>query len=237
MAKKEINGNELGNSLFSDRERMELWFAANWKKCVLVVVGLILLSGIAVTWYYVSEKKEADFVRRLNEAKSAKEIAEIIAERPDHDAVHAARLRMAQDLLAKGEVKAAKAEFEKLAAAAKAASALQESGKIGVANCLELLGEAESAMKSYQTIADDVANSLPTRAEAGFHAARLMLAAGNNADAKKMAERVAELGNDGARDIYVLFCGEMVKNFDNITVKKAPAQKAPAQKAPAKGKK
>lgn len=220
MAKKDIKGSQLGESLFSDRERMELWFAANWKKCVVLTFAVILIAGAAAAWHYFAQKNDAEFREKLGAAK-VEEIAGIIAEKPEHPAVPAARLRLANGLLAKGDVKGAKAEFDNLAAAAKAAVALQECGKIGSANCLELLGETQEARKSYQVLADDAANSLPTRAEAGFHAARLLIAAGNNAEAEKMLQKIADLGSnaDGAQDIYVNLCRNMLKNFANIKVK------------------
>ena len=209
---KQIKGDDLGSSLFSDRERMELWFSANWKKCIVWAFAIIAAAVVVVILSSYVRSKDAEFRQKLGSAPVA-ELADVIAQDPDHEAVPAARLRLANGLLAKGDVNGAKAEFEKLAGDVNAAVALQENGKIGAACCVELLGDAKGAMNSYQALAMDAANSMPLRAEAGFHAARLLMDAGDRAGAEKVLNSVLA-GKDAAeQSYYLVLCDSMLKKI------------------------
>ncbi len=188
MAKKNVNG--LEKELFSDRERMEIWIAENWKKCLVISAAVVIAVVAFSVFSHIRQKSDENSRAQLASA-GADTLAAVIEKYSDHPAASAARTRLAKMLLAKGDFIQAAAEFKKVAATPGCATYLRENALMDAALCAELAQDAKSAVDAYNAIESDMEISLPIRAEAGFNAGRLMLKSGDINGAKAIFTKVA----------------------------------------------
>ena len=192
MAKKEIKG--LEKELFDDHERAEIWFAENWKKCIVGAVVLILVVSGFFVWKHFDRK---NFVKAGSElsAATAKNIDAVAKKYPKHPGVAFNRIRVASELMAAKDFKAAREQFRKVVSDGSAPAFFQDIARKNAAICAENSGDIDTAIKEFQQIAD--ANSADS-AECGFHAASLLLNRGKIKDAEARFEKVAK--TKGATD-------------------------------------
>ncbi len=195
MAKKNVDG--LEKQLFSDRERMEIWIAENWKKC-LVLAAAVVVAVVAVSAvFHFRQKSDSDYRAKLASA-GIENLAGVIAENAEHPAVPAARTRLAKMFFAKGDFRQAGEEFNKVAAAKNCSAYLRENALMDSALCAELAGDFKSAAAAYSAIEADTTVSAGVRAEAGFNAGRILLKSGDLKGAQAAFSKVAAMSVPGA---------------------------------------
>ena len=187
MAKKQIEGME--KELFSERERAEIWFAENWKKCLLAAVVAVAAASGVFAWRHFSAEREAAAAAALADA-SLDNIDAVARKYAGHPAIPAARLRIASGLMAEKKYVPARAEFLKVAEDAKAPVLLRSRARMNAAVCSESQGDIKAAIAEFSAIAE--ANG-PDSPEAGFRAAGLMLRRTDLKGAEAMYASVAAM--------------------------------------------
>lgn len=188
MAEKKVAN--LEKELFSDRERMEIWIAENWKKCLFIAAAAVIaVVAVSAVSHY---RQKADDASRAQLASAGIDTLEkVIAENAGHPAVPAARMRLAKMLFAKGDFTKAAAEFKKVAATPGCAAYLRENAMMDSALCVELANDTKAAANAYSAIEADSSVSAAVRSEAGFNAGRLLLKSGDIAGAKAIFTKIA----------------------------------------------
>ena len=106
---------EIGQALFSDTERFEMWFATYWKPACIVAIAASILA--AIVFWIASARSSADrkAAFELTDAATAAEISAALKKHPDHAGAAMARFRLATIQLAEKNYKDAVAEFDKIA--------------------------------------------------------------------------------------------------------------------------
>ena len=187
MAKKQIEGME--KELFSERERAEIWFAENWKTCLGGAVLLVVVASGWLAWRHFAAERDQTAASALAAATS-ENIDAVAGKYAGHPGAATARLRVASGLLAEKKYAPARAEFLKVADAAKAPALLRSRARMNAAACAELQGDLKSAVAEFSALA--AANG-PDSPEAGFRAAGLMLRQNDRKGAKAMYAKVAAM--------------------------------------------
>ena len=203
MAKRKIDG--LEKELFSDRERMELWIAENWKQCVGMAALVVVIVVGVFAWNHFQRRRDAAYRAELA-AATPENLDAVVARRPAHPAVVMARLRCARALQAAGQYARARSEYLKAASCAGISEVLRENARMEAATCAELAGEDKIAIADWSAVEAGAENSLPVRAEAGYQAGRMMLKNGDISGAKAAFTRVAGMGDVGrsGAEIWVM---------------------------------
>lgn len=196
MAKKEIKGVE--QELFSDRERAEIWFAENWKMCLVGAVAVIVIASGILFWRHFERQRSAAGAAELAVA-TAENIDAVVAKNAGNPMVAPSRIRIAAGLMAANKFAEARKEFRKVADDAKAPDFLRRRAKMNAAACAELGGDPKTAAAEFAVIAGENSADSP---EAGFRAGALMLKNGDIDKARKMFEKVAEMKVGQASDIW-----------------------------------
>ncbi|MCQ2353095.1 MAG: hypothetical protein MJ033_06425 [Victivallaceae bacterium] len=174
MQKKELN-RQIGAALFSDTERMEMWFVEHWKSVVAVAV-IVLVAGTATFgfWKYREYQYESA-VDALRNAATVEALEQTLALYADCDAAVAARFRLANLLLQKKDYKNAAAQFQMIAKDPAASPDLAENARLMQIGSTELAGDLKLAAKEYAALGNDARISPARRAEADHAACRLLL--------------------------------------------------------------
>jgi len=195
---KKIDG--LEKELYSDRERMEIWIAANWKKSAVAAVVLVI---IAVTVYAVINNIEAKKIKAENILSDTpvEKLADAIAAAPELDGVPVAELRLANYLAGKKDYKTAAVRLRNIIANKKADQMLVTKARMSLASMLELGGDISGAVAEYMAVESSAASGA-VRAEAGFQAGRLLIVLKKFADAEAYLNRIAAQKADGISAFY-----------------------------------
>ena len=196
MAKKEIKG--LEQELFSDRERAEIWFAENWKMCLLGAVAVIVIASGVLFWRHFDQRRSAAGAAELAVA-TAETIDAVAAKNAGNPMIAPSRIRIAAGLMAANKFAEAGKEFRKVADDAKASEFLRRRARMNAAACAELGGDLKTAVAEFAAIAGE--NS-PDSPEAGFRAGALMLKSGEVDKAREMFAKVAEMKGGQSSDIW-----------------------------------
>ena len=187
-SKKDIK--HLEKELFSDRERMEIWIAENWKKCIYIAAGVVVAAVAVFAGISYSEKRSAAAAAALSGA-SADALPAVIEKYSGHPAEAIARIRLARALQDKKDYAAAKKEYAKIAAMENCADFLRNSAALEAAFCDEFAGDIKSASAAFSAIESDNSFDVMSRAEAGYHAGRLLIKLGDFAKAEVLLKRLS----------------------------------------------
>ncbi len=241
MAKKNANKKELdravGNALFSDTERMEMWFADHWKKVlVIVLVVLVAVTAGFGVWKYRAYRRQVA-VTALKNSKTVEDLEKNLKLYGDSEAAPAARFRLGITYMASEKPDYAKAieNFKKVVDDPKSEPALKEQARYLSINCVEMSGNYQQAAAEYAAFGDDARMTPVKRAAAYFRAAQLLLALGDIKGAEAILAKPRLIANSQAIALWnqqLDMLALAVKNGDYAApAKSAPA--APAETAPA----
>ena len=180
---------EIGEALFTDEERLELFFAKHWKKLLAAaLIAVVAITAAFAVHKHAEAAKKADSAK-LAQAKSIAEIEAAIAAAPKARGVDAARFRLAK--LYTDDKKFDQAR--KVLAAISAGSedpAARDRASLNSAYLLELEGKTADAAQSFAVIVGAASASAAARAEAAYSAGRLYVQLKQPAEAKKVLARL-----------------------------------------------
>lgn len=178
----------IGAALFSDTERMEMWFAAYWKKAALIALALVVVFCGLLFWYQTAARRERELLRKISNSYNIDELRQLIAGNPKSSGINFGRYRLARILISEKEYTQAEAVFKEIISSGKAAdSLLNEKARLGLGYCLEMQNKFVDGAAIFQSIADDEAVSLAARAEAECAAMRLFIENGDFDKAENIA--------------------------------------------------
>ena len=223
---KKIDG--LEKELYSDRERMEFWIAANWKKSAIAAVVLVI---VAVAIYAVSNHMDAKKLSAENALTDTpvEKLADAIAANSDLDGVPVAELRLASYLAGKKDYKAAAARLRNVVANKKADQILVVKARMSLAAMLEASGDIAGAAAEYMALESSAASGA-IQSEAGFQAGRLLIAQKKFADAEMYLSRIAAKKSDGISSFYQEQALNLLNSLKNGDFAVAEKVAAPAAK-------
>lgn len=183
---------EIGNALFSDNERFEMFFAANWKKILVVALAAVvaITAIFAVRMHLSNTKKQA--AAKLVEASTVTALEKALAENADAVGADAARFRLAGMYISEKKYDQARQVFDKLAATA-AEPELRDKARLSAAYMLEMAGKNAEAAQSFVAIAAPGATLPAVRAEAAYSAGRLFISLGKKEEAKQILAQLNTL--------------------------------------------
>ena len=180
---------EIGNALFSDDERFEMFFAANWKKIMAAAIAVVVVITLvfAVRLHLANAAKRAS--AKLATASTAADLEKALAENSDAAGADAARFRLAGMYIADKKYAQAQAVLDKLAVSA-AETSLRDKARLSAAYMLEMSGKLADAAQRFSAIA--ATNTIPSsiRAEAAYSAGRLYLALNRKTEAKQVLNQL-----------------------------------------------
>lgn len=176
---------EIGNALFSDDERFEMFFAANWKKIMAAAVAVVVVITLvfAIRLHIANNAKRAS--ARLATASTAADLEKALAENADAAGADAARFRLAGMYIADKKYAQAQVVLDKLAVSA-AEPSLRNKANLSAAYMSEMSGKLAEAAQRFSAIAALHANPAAMRAEAAYAAGRLYLALNKKTEAKQV---------------------------------------------------
>ena len=185
---------EIGNALFTDEERVGMFLAKHWKKIIAAaVIVVVAVTGVFAFIRHrdaVTKKVTAE----LAQARTIEELKAELGKDPKAPGVDAARFRLAKLYADKKDYASARQVLETIVSSSEDAAG-RNRARLTIAYMLELEGSAD-AVRSFTAIADDQELPGAVRAEAGYAAARLLIAAKTpkaKADALKMLAKVLAL--------------------------------------------
>ena len=175
-----------------ENERIELWLSNNWKKCLLVVIAVIVaaMAVFAVIYY----RKET--ARKNSEALSAAKgeaLAAQLNKTPDADGADLARIRLAGELVEKKSFDKAIVQFKAVAASKTAPVELRVRARLSIAACLEQSGKVQEAADACKVIFNDMSVPQSVRNEAGFNAGRILLDLNQKSEAVSLLQKVVKV--------------------------------------------
>ena len=183
---------EIGDALFSEDERFEMFFAANWKKILVAALAVVvaITAVFAIRLHSSNAKKQA--AAKLTEAATPAALEKALAENADAASADAARFRLAGMYIAEKKYDQALQVFDKLSSTAKEPE-LRDKARLNAAYMLEMSGKNAEAAQKFAAVAAPGTSSPAVRAEAAYSAGRLFIALGKKEDAKKILAQLNTL--------------------------------------------
>lgn len=167
--------NKVDQNIIASDKNIEIWFEKNWKKCSLAIIVILVVGMTVFTTIYLKEQNTAKAAGALAAAKIA-DLPALLKKTPNAPGAAAARIRLADDLVAKKDYAGAKVQFNAIANDMAAAIELRSRAKLNSALCDELSGNAKAAAESFALLMNDSSISQLIRDEAGFQAGRIFVA-------------------------------------------------------------
>lgn len=225
---------EIGQALFSDTERFEMWFATYWKPAIIVAIVAAVFA--AVVFWIATARSSADrkAAFELADASTAAEISAALKKHSNHAGAAMARFKLAKLQLEAKKYKEAIAEFDKIANASNADATLAAKAKVASGYACELANDVKGAISRFLAVESNLNNPAVLRAEAGYSAGRLLIKTGDIKQAKSVLGRTGLIaGNSPAVSYWTENAKQTLIAIDNGEyTKAAPAKKdAPAKKA------
>ena len=196
--KKKIDA-EIGQALFSDTERFEMWFSAYWKPAAGVAVVIAVLAAAAFWAVSASRAAERKAAFALADANTVEELTAAIAGNAGHAGVGIARYRLAKLLIDSEKYPEALKQLEAVSADSSADPMLAAKARLSAGYVCELEKNINESIRRFLAVEGDSALPAAQRAEAGYSAGRLLIQTGDTAQAKAVLGRTALLsvGNSG----------------------------------------
>ena len=199
---KKINSG-MGEALFSDRERFEMWFSENWKKTAIISLGIVIVISAAFGIAGHIAECRAEGAAELSSATTVDTLKAALEKNASNPAAAMARLRMANMLFDAARYTDAIAYLEKIAQDKNADPVLVDTAKLNIAKALELSGKLEDAAKAFSAASAAAANNFAIKSEAGFSAARIYAKLGKTAVALEEIQSIeAARGTQNAMSPY-----------------------------------
>ena len=186
---------DMGQALFSDRERFEMWFSENWKRTAVISLAVVVAISVAFGIKNHIEESRANAAAALSAASTVETLKEAVGKYSDSAAVPMAKLRLANMLFDKGSYNDAIPYLKDVAGSADADSVLKNAAKMNYAKALELTGKTEDAAKAFAALAADNGISFSVKSEAAFNAARLYAKLGKTKAALEEIQNISVSGN------------------------------------------
>ena len=179
---KKINSG-MGEALFSDRERFEMWFAENWKKTAFISLGVVIAVSAAFGIVnHIADCKAAG-AAELAAATTIDTLKTALEKNSGNPAAAMAQLRMANMLFDAERYSDAIIYLKKITDNTNADPVLVSTAKLNIAKALELSGKIDEAAKAFSAAATTASNNISIKSEAAFGAARLLAKQGKTAAA------------------------------------------------------
>lgn len=176
----------MGSALFSDTERMEMWFADNWKKFgVTVLAAVVVICAVFGIWQYLL-RQEAKAAAAIINAENAETLAAVLEKNSDSKAAAVGRVRLAEMLISDKKYDSAAAEAAKVVNSKSVDPILLDRAKLLLGAVNELKGDTAKAAATYAALGNDTAAAPAVRAEADYAAVRLYIDLKDYAAAKKI---------------------------------------------------
>ncbi len=185
----------MGQALFSDRERFEMWFSENWKRTAIISLGIVVAISVAFGVKNHIEESRANAAAALSAASTEEALKEAISKHAGSAAVPMAKLRLANMLFDKENYKDAIPYLQDVANSADADVVLKNAAKMNYAKALELTGKIEDAAKAFSALAAENGISFSIKSEAAFNAARLYAKIGKTKAALEEIQNISVTGN------------------------------------------
>ena len=176
----------IGSALFSDTERMEMWFATYWKKAALISLGAVIVFCGLLFFYQRMVSREREFIRKISNTYDAVELQNLISSNPDSAGSVFGRYRLARIFMASKEFDKAQSVLQEVISSGKADALLLEKVRLMLGYCVEMQNKYAESAAIFQSIADDENFSFAARAEAECAAARLYIECGEVAKAEAL---------------------------------------------------
>lgn len=180
----------------SENKNVEIWFEKNWKKCLVALVLILVIGMTIFAVIYFKQQKETEATRALASAKVA-DLPALLEKNSSVPGAAAARIRLADDLLAKKDYAGAKAQFKIVADDASVAAELRSRAKLSAISCDESAGKTKEAAEAFVLLMNDNTTPQRVRDEAGFHAGRIFLSL-NDPRGKEILQKIANTPADGS---------------------------------------
>ena len=222
--KKKIDA-EIGQALFSDTERFEMWFATYWKPaCFVAIIAAVLAAVIfGIATARSSADRKAAF--ELTDAATVSEISAALKKHPNHAGAAIARFKLAKLQLDAKNYKDAIAEFDKIANTSGVEATLAGKAKLASGYACELAGKKKEAVPRFLAVESNLELPAALRAEAGYNAGRLLIQTGDEKQAKTVLGRAGMIsGNTQSVSYWTGNAKQMLIGIDNGEYKKAPAK-------------
>ena len=222
--KKKIDA-EIGQALFSDTERFEMWFATYWKPaCFVAIIAAVLAAVIfGIATARSSADRKAAF--ELTDAATVSEISAALKKHPNHAGAAIARFRLAKLQLDAKNYKDAIAEFDKIANTSGVEATLAGKAKLASGYACELAGKKKEAVPRFLAVESNLELPAALRAEAGYNAGRLLVQTGDEKQAKTVLGQTGMIsGNTQSVSYWTGNAKQMLIGIDNGEYKKAPAK-------------
>ena len=176
----------IGSALFSDTERMEMWFATYWKKAALISLLVVIVFSGLLFLYQHTVSREREFIRKISNTYDVAELQNLIASNPESAGSVFGRYRLARILIANNEFDKAQTTLQEVISSGKADALLIEKSRLLLGYCVEMQNKFADAAAIFQGIADDEKISSVVRAEAECAAVRLYIESGDFAKAEAL---------------------------------------------------
>ena len=186
---------DMGQALFSDRERFEMWFSENWKRTAIISLAVVVAVSVAFGIKNHIEESRAKAASELSAATNVETLKAAIEKYSDSAAAPMAKLRLANMLFDKANYTEAIPYLQAVANDSKADSVIKDSAKMNYAKALELTGKTEDAAKAFSAVASENGVNFSIKSEAAFNAARLYAKLGKTKAALAEIQNISVSGN------------------------------------------
>ena len=197
---------DMGQALFSDRERFEMWFSENWKRTAVISLAVVVAVSVAFGIKNHIEDNRAKAAAALSAATTVESLKEAVAKYADSAAAPMAKIRLANMLFDKASYQDAIPYLQEVAGDADADVVLKNAAKMNYAKALELTGKTADAAKEFAALAAENGVSFSVKSEAAYNSARLYAKLGKTKAALEEIQNISVSGNTAGNpmmNIYV----------------------------------
>ena len=149
---------EIGQALFSDTERFEMWFAAYWKPVTVVAVILAVLTAVVFWVATARSAAERKAAFELADAATEAELTAVLKKYPDHAGSAVARFRLAKLFLDAKKYQEALKELDAFANASGADATLAAQAKMAAGYACELSNNIKDAIPRFLAVESAIAS-------------------------------------------------------------------------------
>jgi len=182
---------ELESALFSDVERLEMYFTRNWKRVVAVALAGVVAVTAAFAFHIRTKRNAAAVAEQLSAANSISDLEKAVSLHPQAPGVDMARYRLAGAYMAEKKYDQALKALAPVLVGADAA--LRDKARMTEAYALELSGKTAEAAQKFAALGSSRELSPSARAEASCNAGRLFIDLGRKDEAKAVLSVVVNL--------------------------------------------
>ena len=187
---------ELGNALFSDVERWEMFFARHWKMITALALAGVVVITVAFACYLHSAHSDRKAATQLSTAADAAGLEAALDRNQDAPGADMARYRLAGLYIENKQYDKALTILSAIISGSSADMALRNKARMTEAYVLELNGKIAEAAKKFAMLSSFGSLSTSARTEASYCAGRLYLLLGRKQEARSVLNNAAALEVD-----------------------------------------